>query len=414
MSEKQIKIIEKFIQVHGDLYDYSLVEYKTTKDKVIIICKLHGEFQQSPEKHIYRKQGCPVCATTFKSKNIQIKSQEIVIQKFIKTHGFKYDYSLVNYTGAHVKIDILCKEHGVFKQTPNSHARGTNCPLCAKQDSKDTLESFLQKLPELIKNKYDFSKVTYIDSITKVEVICKEHGVFNTIPRSLLRGHGCKKCASVTTGSKNKLKPSYILLKANRVHDNKYIYSTLVDYKSNKDLLDITCPFHGMFRQAVVSHLRGQGCPSCAKELSSSKTEKDLGEFITSFGYKVLTNYRPAWLNGLELDIYIPFFKLAIEYNGGAYHHSSFDSNVDFYSCSAKSEDYHKNKYEICKQNQVDLIHIFDFEDLVTWKQDLKLYLENKNNYIIKYEHSTRVYSPRRDVNLVVYGRSKIIKLSEI
>lgn len=413
MSEKQIKIIEKFIQVHKDTYDYSLVEYKTTKDKVIIICKLHGEFQQSPEKHIHRKQGCPVCAS-FKSKNIQIKSQETVLQQFIETHGSRYDYSLVNYTGAHVKVDILCKEHGVFKQTPNSHVKGSNCPLCANQAAKDTLESFLQKLPEPFKNKYDFSKVLYIDSVTKVEVICKDHGVFKTIPRSLLRGHGCKKCANVVVGSKNKLKPSDILLKANIVHDNKYIYSPIIDYKSNKDLLDITCPFHGIFKQAVVSHLRGQGCPTCAKELYRSKAEKDLVKFITSFGYKVLINYRPIWLNGLEIDIYIPLLNLAIEYNGGAYHHSSFDSDVNFYNCSAKPEDYHKNKYEKCKQNQVDLIHIFDFEDLIAWKQDLKLYLENKNNYIIKYEHTTRVYSPRKDVNLTVYGRTKIIKLSEI
>lgn len=413
MSEKQIKIIEKFIQVHQDLYDYSLVEYKTTKDKVIIICKIHGEFQQSPEKHIYRKQGCPKCSV-FKIKNMQTKSQEIVLQQFIATHGSKYDYSLVNYKGSHVKVDILCKEHGVFKQTPNSHIKGSNCPLCANQSSKNTLESFLQKLPDSIRNRYDFSKVIYINSITKVEVVCKEHGVFNTTPTSLLRGHGCKKCATIAASSKNKLKPEEILLKAYMVHNSKYVYSPIINYKSNKDLLVIGCTWHGEFKQTVVSHLRGQGCPSCAKELSSSKAEKELGNFIASFGYEVLTNYRPIWLNGLELDIYVPALKLALEYNGGAYHHSSFDSSLDFYSSSAKSANYHKNKYEICKQNQIDLIHIFDFEDFVVWKQNLKLYLENKDSYKINYEHITRVYSPRENVNLIVYGCTKIIKLSEI
>lgn len=413
MSEKQINILEKFAEVHEDIYDYSLVDYKTTKEKVTIICKIHGEFRQTPEKHIQRKQGCPECGK-IKSKLNQRFSKETIIQKFIKVHGDRYDYSLVDYKGIHKKVQIICKEHGVFTQSPNSHAKGNNCKLCSKKDARDTLDSFLEKLPNYIKNNYDFSNIKYIDSITAVDVVCKNHGTFKIIPRSLIRGHGCKKCATITSSSKNRLKCEDILNRANKVHNNKYTYSLLADYKSNKDMLNIKCPVHGYFKQAVVSHLRGQGCPACAKELTISKLEKNLGVFIESLGYKILKNYRPFWLNGLELDIYIPSIKVAIEYNGAAYHHSSFNTLVEFYNNSAKSEYYHKNKYEICKENQIDLIHIFDFEDLELWKENLKFYFENKDDCIITYEHTARYFSPRKDINLIVYGGTKIIKSTDI
>ncbi len=411
MLEKQIKVIEKFIQVHGDLYDYALVEYKNTKKKVKIICKAHGEFFQSPEKHIYRKQGCPLCGK-LKNQESNTYSQKDIIEKFRKVHQDRYDYSLVEYKNIHSKVQLICSVHGSFWQSANSHVRGNGCPSCANENRKNTLKDFLEKLPLRVKETYDFSLVNYSNNITPVKVVCKEHGIFEIIPRSLFRGHGCKKCACVKVAENNRSNYEDMLQKANTIHNNRFKYSPIENYKTNKDLWVIECPVHGIFEQQVVSHLRGHGCIKCSQGSSSSKDEKDLACFIEQLGYKVLKNYRPEWLNGLEIDIYLPDKKVAIEYNGGIYHHSSKSSSIGFYKNTAKSESYHRDKYELCKQNQVDLIHVFDFENLTVWKQTIKLYLENKNNYEVVYNHTIRTYSPRKNVELVMYGMTQLVKIN--
>lgn len=52
--------IHRARSVHDDRYDYSLINYKSSKDKVVIICPEHGEFRQAPDMHI-QGQGCPMC-----------------------------------------------------------------------------------------------------------------------------------------------------------------------------------------------------------------------------------------------------------------------------------------------------------------------------------------------------------------
>ena len=52
--------IEQSRQVHGDTNDYSKVEYNSTNKKVIISCKMHGDFEQTPGSHL-QGSGCPTC-----------------------------------------------------------------------------------------------------------------------------------------------------------------------------------------------------------------------------------------------------------------------------------------------------------------------------------------------------------------
>ena len=97
------EFIERARLVHGDKYDYSKVDYKYSKEDVIIICKIHGDFLQRPGNHIRSGQGCPKCAG-----NINKGSQEF-IEEVIKIHGNIYDYSKVDYKNANTKIIISCK-----------------------------------------------------------------------------------------------------------------------------------------------------------------------------------------------------------------------------------------------------------------------------------------------------------------
>jgi len=111
---------------HGNRYDYSLVEYVNSKTKVNILCGIHNKFNQTPEKHL-SGQGCPKCAKEENSIK-SYKSNDDIISEFIETHGNRYSYSNVVYTGIHNAVEIECKIHGLFSQDANSHKRGAGCP----------------------------------------------------------------------------------------------------------------------------------------------------------------------------------------------------------------------------------------------------------------------------------------------
>lgn len=126
----RIKTQEDFIakakEIYGDRYDYGLVEYVRSSEKVKIICLKHGVFEKSPNKHL-RGQGCPVCGRN---------RTKIGVDEFIcrakKVHGNRYDYSKVVYTRKDEPVEIICPEHGSFWQTPHGHViLGQNCPKCA-------------------------------------------------------------------------------------------------------------------------------------------------------------------------------------------------------------------------------------------------------------------------------------------
>ena len=185
----QQECLKRFKEVHGDKYDYSKVVFNNVDEKVCIICKEHGEFWQTPYKHINRKQGCPFC-----SKNVKF-SKEDFINESLKTHIKKYDYSKVNYINAQEDVEIICPEHGSFWQKANLHRRGADCPMCVG-GSKDTAETFIKKAKTIKGDLYDYSKVDYKDSNTKVEIGCPKHGYFFVKPVYHLNQilGGCPKC----------------------------------------------------------------------------------------------------------------------------------------------------------------------------------------------------------------------------
>ena len=118
----------------------------------------------------------------------------IFIERAQKIHGNKYDYSKVNYVKSSEKVCIICPEHGEFWQKPNSHISSKQgCPKCGKT-GKLTQEEFIKRARYIHNDKYDYSKVEYVNSQTKVCIICPEHGEFWQTPNSHLSGIGCKKC----------------------------------------------------------------------------------------------------------------------------------------------------------------------------------------------------------------------------
>ena len=125
---------------------------------------------------------------------------EEFIQKALEKHGDKYDYSLVEYVNNNTKVKIICPIHGTFEQLPRSHLNGSICPFCANASrnlkEKNTTEQFIEEARKKHGDKYDYSNVKYMNSYTKVKIICPAHGLFEQIPRNHLSGACCPKCKS--------------------------------------------------------------------------------------------------------------------------------------------------------------------------------------------------------------------------
>jgi hypothetical protein len=130
--------IKKSKIIHGNKYDYSLINYKNVREKVDIICPIHGVFKIRPTNHLSGR-GCRKCGNEI-NFNKKRKTKEVFINEVIKVHGNKYDYSLVDYLNADTKIKIICPQHGVFEQIPNDHRIGKGCPSCVNHISKPEQE----------------------------------------------------------------------------------------------------------------------------------------------------------------------------------------------------------------------------------------------------------------------------------
>jgi len=268
--------IEKSKKIYGDKYDYSKVNYKNSTTKVVIICKEHGEFEQKPVLHTYYKVGCLKCSGHCKYTNEQW------IEKAISIHGDKYDYTKVYYKNTKEKVVIICKTHGDFLQTPSDHIYSkSGCPKCSNHYTL-TNDEWLAKAKEIHGDKYDYSNVIYIDTKTKVTIICKNHGEFEQNPNSHVgkRQYGCPQCGREIGANKLKLTTDKFLKDAYNIHGDKYDYSK-VNCNGHKDKVSIICKKHGEFLQTHNDHIFSKaGCPKCGKESTGKKQTKTHEQFM--------------------------------------------------------------------------------------------------------------------------------------
>lgn len=199
MGGKKRLTREEFIirakEIHGDKYDYSNVVYTSMKDKVCIICSEHGEFWQSPLKHIHQKCGCPYCA------NNRSYTTEEFIKRAKKIHGDKYDYSKVNYVNRNTKVCIIDKEIGEFWQVPFCHLKGygpsgSRGKRVWEKRGKITTEEFIKRAEKIHGKRYNYELVEYKSINEKVKIICNKCGnIFEQTPNNHInQQNGCPKC----------------------------------------------------------------------------------------------------------------------------------------------------------------------------------------------------------------------------
>ena len=247
------EFIQKSKEIHGDRYDYSRTNFTKVTNPVTITCPLHGDFTQKQAIYHLQGNGCPKCGKK--------STTEEFIESAKKIHGDKYDYSKVKYDLAKKPVIIVCPIHGEFKQTPLNHLKGAGCKKCSGT-SRSSTDEFIDNAKKIHGDKYDYSKVYYVNNKTKVKIICPIHGEFEQKPNTHLNGSGCYFCGKSLAGDKIKSDSETFIELARKVHGEKYDYSK-VDYKSAKSLVKIICPTHGEFEQIASYHLSGNGCKKC-------------------------------------------------------------------------------------------------------------------------------------------------------
>ena len=331
-------------------------------------------------------------------------------------HNEKYDYSKSVYKNNRTKIIIICPEHGEFLQTPNSHLQGHGCKKCGYSRFNTTLntrkELFLAKAISIHGDIYDYSNIDFVNSTTKIEIICNTHGPFSQTPDSHSRGHGCPKCAKHSTTNE-------FIEKSKLIHGEKYTYY-YSDYINNVNKILIFCKTHGEFAQSPRDHLKGSNCPKCAKSfLKKSKPETELSNYIESLLSDSVVDFNNiSILNGLELDI-VANDNLAIEFNGN-YWHSELQG---------KDKNYHLNKTKKCEDQNIQLLHIFEdewIEKSTIWKSIINSKLNKSNkiyarkcrieevipkdkNKFLNYNHLQG--RDRSNVNLGLYYEDELVSI---
>jgi hypothetical protein len=321
IDEKTENFIKKAKEKYGDIYDYSNAHYITNDKPVEVICKIHGPFNTYPNNFINKSVvGCPKCAIIERGLKKAITT-ELFISESKKTHGDKYDYS---------KVDMR-----------NRDSKGRVC------------------------------------------IICPKHGEFWQLPNSHMYKYGCKKCAMEYVQNGRISNNETFIEKAKKVHGDKYIYDK-VDYKYAKKNVIITCPEHGDFKQMPTNHLRGKGCPVCGKQYSYE--ENNVINYVKSLigEENVITKAKCIISKRKELDLYVPKYNFAIEFDGLIWHSSKFRPDCN----------YHKEKSDICYNKGINLIHIFEDE-----------YIEKKE---LLYKTISNILGCNKHQNIIFSSQYKV------
>jgi len=392
-NEKEF--IEKFYEKNKEKYEYLGYENGLVK----FLCKKHNLINYDTPSHLLSNRGCKECGKEKRKEwnELQHKiAKKTFIEKARKIHGDKYDYSRVNYIKNNIKVTIICQKHGEFEITPNAHLNGQGCKKCSVEHihnlQRKSTEQFIEDAKNVHGNKYNYSKVNYINEKTNVTIVCPIHGEFQQTPRKHLIGHGCQKCGIEKSSKNQGFTNEQFIEKAKKIHGNKYDYSK-VEYKGYETEICIICPKHGEFWQTPDSHLQGSGCQKCANRLS--KNENEIYEFIVeNLGKENVIKSETSILpRHAEIDIFIPSLNLGIEYNGCRWHSEQF----------GKSKYYHLNKTNECNKKGISLIQIFEDE-----YNDKKEIILSKIKQLLHIQKLPKIPARKCKIYEITYNESKI------
>jgi len=255
-------LIEEGTRIHGGRYDYTKSTYNGALKNTTITCLIHGDFEQTPQSHVVVKNGCPECAG-LKRRATRIANAGINFPiKAGRVHGYLYDYSLVQYSGAHNDVKIICEEHGEFTQSATNHLSGKGCQKC-KGGVPIKLHDWLKLASEIHGNKYDYSQVSFKSVSEIVNISCMEHGKFEQRAFLHLKSlEPCPECRPTKPWTVDRF-----LKCSHDIHDGYYRYLNLPDEIDYFTPIQATCPAHGPwtipYAGGHASGSKPSGCPEC-------------------------------------------------------------------------------------------------------------------------------------------------------
>jgi hypothetical protein len=337
-------------------YDVSKLVYVNRSTKFLLGCKEHGFFLSSYTSISRPGEKCQKCRN--KQKSIAYSGQKrenrlkFNLEDFLNAcnskHNSKYTYSKVlTYPGQHSSMIITCKVHDDFEMNVQKHLSGQGCPKCSGRNR--TTEDIIKEFKAIHNDKFDYSKVSFINPYRKLIITCKEHGDFKqTYHQHIKKSAECPECKL----NSNTLLVDRIIDRFQSVHGSKYDYSEVQQPASIQEKVTIICKKHGSFLQRVDNHFAGKGCRKCSSSIS--KFEESITSFVKTLDPSISTSNRKIIKNihASELDIVSEKYKLAIECNGLHWHSSSIDNN--------RIKTYHLKKTNKTEEAGYQLIHIYE------------------------------------------------------
>ena len=240
------------------------------------------------------------------SKTKQFLTTESFIERAMLLHSNKYDYSKVEYKKWNEEVEIICIQHGTFFQKPKCHLGGSGCLKCARNSTTtkntSTQAAFLKKANECHNNFYDYSKVIYKNSITKVEIICPKHGSFWQPPNNHIHGFrkkGCPRCR----GSISKVSQRWLdyLKIPKMIGTNREV---IINIDNNKFRVDGYDPqtntiyeFHGDWWHGNPKLYNLQNIHQISKKSYGELLEntQKRSRLLKSYGYNIVSIWESDW-----------------------------------------------------------------------------------------------------------------------
>lgn len=369
---------------HGDAYDYSKSVFVNKKTKVEIYCPKHDlTFFQQPYNHCgVLGQRCPKCGRESGNSKQKTLTVDQFISKAKELHGDKYDYNKVDYKNFYTKVDLICKDHGVFSIRPKDHLRANGehagCPKCgdikAGISRTKSTKYFLEKaVKSHSEDKFDYSKVDYKHYHSNIKVICKKHNLeFEVTPNNFTTNiHNCPECVRENNLELLYTKEEFID-QCILIHNNLYDYSEIEYSGVVKLVTNIKCLKHGFFNQLAYSHKRGQGCPDCCTSKGELAVKSYLEQNNINFAQQ---KSFPGCVHKslLKFDFYLPDHNVCIEFQGRQHFEevSYFGGEVGFQETLLRDE----IKSTYCKTNYIELICLSDVSEI---ESELNKFINNE------------------------------------
>lgn len=281
---------DAFVAAYAGPYGLQDSVYAGMNRKVSFVCPTHG-VQAMDAKNLMAGKSCNLCAIAARAGKRRMTQQKMLAQ-FKQVHGDTYNYEQAVYKGYKTPIRIICRQHGVFLQTPDNHFRGPQgCPKCKgnriRAAKQMPIEEFVRRANEVHKNYFSYSQEQFTNVLTgSVTIICPTHGAFKQSPVNHLAGkNGCSKCNNMKSSGEEAVSKLLSIFTPVVQRDR-----TLIRPKE----LDIYLPDHKIAIEYCGEFWHSSG--SRDEEATQRRKHLDKYKACVAAGIRLLTIYESEWL----------------------------------------------------------------------------------------------------------------------